>query len=220
MDLNDEERADSKEGNSVDQASDYEEEEEESKLSPVTPEEDKDIPSMQESGSSGKAKDSPTDGSSVEEDISKKKKRKADQESKFNFKKPKYVETDNTVRRQGWAEELLRSQQTVVIRQVHSIAPPQAQPIYKKQTSASAATQSGVVRRGLELPPGWLDCPGLEGKWGAFFLFSKTPLGERWNHLVPRNKRYTPDIVLKQAAKNSQHVRPQRHNGCGVFVSR
>ena len=34
----------------------------------------------------------------------------------------------------------------------------------------------------------------------------QTPLGERWNHLIPLNKRYTPQMILHMAAKRNQNV--------------
>lgn len=34
----------------------------------------------------------------------------------------------------------------------------------------------------------------------------QTPLGERWSHLIPKDKQFTPRIILQTAARRNQPV--------------
>jgi len=191
-------------------------EEEQSDFCPATPKDVKDVLRVK-TESSGKQS---TDGSSVEEDLDQKKlKRRVEQGAKSPMKKTKYYETDNTERKPGWAELMLKKQQAVKIPQnplpttpqeVEKRMPERREQNRTAQRQGGNARAQGIVqlprpRDNTPLPPGWLDCPGLEGKLG-FFLFSKTPLGDRWNDRVPAEKRLTPQMILRIAAERHQQI--------------
>ena len=177
-------------------------------LCPVTPEDVIDVlrRDATDTGSSGRAgKDSSTDESSIEAEVQNGTgvKRRANDGLKSSVKKTKYYEADKTVKKQGWAEELLKRRREVLIPQnpvpvkpkkVEEIdlvkkAPPPREPMHHRQGAqpqpmmaygnvrAVRRREFGHQRQRDEsmIPPGWMDCPGLENKWG-FFLFSKVLL--------------------------------------------
>ena len=181
-------------------------EEENSELRPVTPEDVKDVSrttTREETVSSGRIgkESSSTDGSSVEGETceGKRVKRKAETGSKSPMKKTKYYETNNTVRKPGWAEDMLKNRPSVMISQKNPApSTTRAQHLkesfpMKKSKTEQASIEPIVVGNGYHgarrsapvsrkpmideraMPPGWLDCPGLEGKWGIF-LFSKVEM--------------------------------------------
>lgn len=157
-------------------------------------------------------------------------KRRVGQNTKTEVKRPKYCETDGTSREQGWAIKQLKNRRPVCIPRFSntsnlvsnktgdsvSPAPPPKRSEETPRDQITRVSNGGCNLRNNQrrargavnesnIPPGWLDCPGLEGKWG-FFLFSKTPLGERWNSVIPARQRLTPKIIVESAIRRNQPI--------------